>query len=224
MPAKRVTSRNPWHLVFILDDSISMQGTRAAQVNEVMEEFLDELGLTSMGMKPYFRVSIIVFGSAVEVSCEAVPECDLQPDSLVRLTGARGTTNAASALDEARALLKRNPGKETDFRPFVWFMTDGQPDDKALALEAAAALRALDIPAGSPWVFSVGYGATDHDFMRELATNPEFYTQLTDLKQLKNYWPNIGTVVTAPPMGSDDGSHEMARRMAQASAPRVVDV
>ena len=224
MPAKRVTSRNPWHLVFILDDSISMQGTRAAQVNEVMEEFLDELGLTSMGMKPYFRVSIIVFGSAVEVSCEAVPECDLQPDSLVRLTGARGTTNAASALDEARALLKRNPGKETDFRPFVWFMTDGQPDDKALALDAATALRALDIPAGSPKVFSIGYGATDHDFMREIASSPEFYVQLKEPRQLQGLLPTIGTVVTAPPMSAADGADEMAQRMARAGAAQVVEV
>ena len=41
MPASRVTSKSPWHIVLVLDDSASMEGSPSADVNEALRELID---------------------------------------------------------------------------------------------------------------------------------------------------------------------------------------
>ena len=67
MPADRINSFSPWHLVLVLDDSGSMQGSKIQMLNEAMERMIDEMRMLSGGMKPYFRISIVRFGSQAEV-------------------------------------------------------------------------------------------------------------------------------------------------------------
>lgn len=201
MPANRVTSRNPWHVVFVLDDSGSMQNGPAASVNEALRATLDELEILSAGSKPYFKISIVVFGSHAEVLAEAESEQAIDATAIAVLQGSRGTTDAAGALDVALDLLRRNPGSSTDFTPYVFFMSDGAPNDRNAALQAGDRLKGLDIDAGSPHIVTVGFGQTDDDFMRKLAHNPEMYKKLKTPQELTALFPNIGTIASVTAQG-----------------------
>ena len=91
-------------------------------------------------------------------------------------------------------ILKRNPGKSTDFRPYVFFFSDGAPDedDKTLALQAPAELKGLMIDAGEPTIWALGFGAFDETFMRKVAS-PEKFKEISDAAALSKLFPVIGT-------------------------------
>src|SRR5947209_8035764 len=129
MPASRVTSTSPWHIVLVLDDSVSMEGNPAEEVNKAVAAMIDELKLMSMGMKPYFKLSVITFGSRPDVVCEAVSEQSVDMSKAASLKGDSGSTDAEAALEEAYRLLQKNPGVATDFTPYIFFLSDGAPDD-----------------------------------------------------------------------------------------------
>src|SRR5262249_9078910 len=118
MPAPRVTSNSPWHLVFVLDDSESMTGAAANTLNQALEE----MKLLSQGTKPYFKISVIVFGSHVKVIAEAESEQTLDKAKVTSFSGTSGTTDMAAALNEAATLLKRRSGNANDFDPYVFLL------------------------------------------------------------------------------------------------------
>src|SRR5262249_18681033 len=91
MPAPRVTSNSPWHLVFVLDDSESMTGAAANTLNQALDEMLEEMKLLSQGTKPYFKISVIVFGSHVKVIAEAESEQTLDKAKVTSFSGTSGT-------------------------------------------------------------------------------------------------------------------------------------
>jgi uncharacterized protein YegL len=194
MPASRVTSNSPWHIVLVLDDSGSMTGDPAEEVNNAVTAMIDELKLMSMGMKPYFKLSVITFGSRPEVVCEAVNEQSVDMNRAAALRGDSGSTDAAAALDEAYNLLQRNPGTATDFTPYIFFLSDGAPDDGTSALTAGDKLKKLSIAAGTPKLVTIGFGSVNDDFMQKLASNPEMYKKLQDYKQIVKIFPAIGTI------------------------------
>src|SRR5262245_14869085 len=150
MPAPRVTSNSPWHLVFVLDDSGSMSGTPANTLNRALDEMIEEMKLLSQGTKPYFKISVIVFGSNVSTIAEAESEQTLDKTKVTGFSGNGGSTNMAAALSEAASLLQRRPGTANDFDPYVFLLTDGQPDDRNAALNAAQAIKNMQVAAGKP--------------------------------------------------------------------------
>jgi uncharacterized protein YegL len=195
MPANRVQSAHPWHVVLILDDSGSMSGAPADDLNKAIKAMIDEFQILSMGVKPYFKVSIISFGSDFKVLSEAQSEQQVDVTKVSNFNGESGSTNAAAALDEACNLLARNPGKDTDFTPFVFFMSDGNPDDESAAIAAGNKLKSLSIPAGTPRVVTIGLGSDVNDsFMQKLASNSELYKHVKDSKEIIKLFPAIGTI------------------------------
>ena len=201
MPATRVTSNSPWHIVLIMDDSGSMSGTSSQDVNEGMRELHAALEMASMGQKPYFKVSVISFGTRASTLCTAVSETDLDLNVVANFSGGSGTTNAAAALDEAQQLLLKNGGNETDFEPFVFFFSDGHPDNRQTAIAAADALKNLSVPAGTPRIVALGFGDVDDSFMKQIATNPELYKKMNESSDIVDLLPNIGTVAQSTPRG-----------------------
>lgn len=197
MPADRVTTKTPWHIVLVLDDSYSMQGDPAANVNKAVETMIDEMRVMSNGTKPYFKVSILRFGSDVEPLCTAVSEQAIDMSSVTTLAGESGSTNAAGALDAAVRLLEANPGQATDFTPYVFFLSDGEPDDAGAALKAGSALKSLAVAAGTPRLITIGFGDANDDFMRNLATNKELYKKLNDHREVTRLFPQIGTIASS---------------------------
>lgn len=196
MPASRVTSRNPWHMVLVLDDSGSMSGAGCQAVNEAMKELIDALITASMGQKPYFKVSVVSFGSSFNTLVEAVPETDLDESVVANFQGNSGTTNAAAALDEAARILSANPGEETDFEPFVFFFSDGHPDNASTAQQAADSIKSMSLPSGTPRVVTLGFGSTDDGFMGSVANNSELYKKMNAPQDIIKLLPAIGTIGT----------------------------
>ena len=205
MPADRITSKSPWHIVLVLDDSGSMQGDPVRDVNEAVTAMTDEMKIISGGLKPYFKISIISFGSRPEVICEATSEQAVDLSKAAALKGDSGTTDAAAALNEVIALLQRSPGQPTDFTPYVFFLSDGAPDDEGAALAAGDNLKRLSISSGGPRVVTIGFGDVKDDFMKKLATNPELYKKLAQSKEITKLFPAIGTIAqSATGTGSVD--------------------
>jgi uncharacterized protein YegL len=194
MPADRVTGKTPWHVTLVLDDSLSMAGGPAADVGKAVEAMIVEMRLISSGMKPYFRVSVVRFGSQPEVLCEAKSEQDIDLDRITTMAGNSGSTNATAALNETVRILRDHPGEPTDFNPYVFFLSDGEPDDAATALQAAQTLKTLALAAGSPRLVTIGFGAVNDGFMGSLASNRELYKKLPDHKEIVRLFPQIGTI------------------------------
>jgi uncharacterized protein YegL len=194
MPANRVTSLSPWHVVLVLDDSGSMAGQPANDLNDGLKAMIAEFEVIAKGTKPYFKVSIVSFGSTAREILVAQGERDVDVQSLATFAGNSGSTNAADGLRAACSILKRNPGQASDFRPYVFFFSDGAPDSEQDALEAASELKALQIAAGTPTVVSIGLGSVNDKFMKAVATNPELYLHLQNSNQLVKLFPQIGTI------------------------------
>src|SRR5262249_27858865 len=179
MPAPRVTSNSPCHLVFGLDDSESMSGTPADTLNRALDEMIEEMKLLSQGTKPYFKISVVVFGSHVKVIAEAESEQTLDKAKITSFAGSSGTTNMAAALNEAATVLKRRPGTANDFDPYVFLLTDGQADDASAALSAAQAIRSMEVAAGKPRVVAIGLGdGVNMPFLQQVASNQELAKHL----------------------------------------------
>src|SRR5207249_720187 len=112
-----------------------------------IDAMIEEMRLMSQGKKPYFKLSIIAFGSNVRLIAEAESEQTVDKTKITSFTGNSGTTDMAAALREAAAVLKRRPGSPTDFDPFVFLLTDGQPDNEQAALDAAKTIHSMDVAA-----------------------------------------------------------------------------
>ena len=204
MTASRVTSATPWHIVLVLDDSGSMSGQPSQDVNEAIKELISELVTASMGKKPYFKVSVVSFGSSYHTIAEAVSETDLEKDldAVANFGGNSGSTNAA-ALDEAARILTSHPGQETDFEPFVFFLSDGYPDDNSEALKAAKKIKNLSLPPGAPRIVTLGFGSVDDSFMASIASNGELYKKLDSSEDIVKLLPAMGTIGSNATSGAE---------------------
>jgi uncharacterized protein YegL len=204
MPAKQVTRLSPWHLVFVIDDSGSMSANNGAEsINRAMEIMIEEMRIRSHGMKPYFKISVISFGSYSTVIAKAESEMNLNLSQITQFSGDSGSTNAAAALEDAALVLQQHPGVPTDFEPFVFFLSDGEPDDKDLALEAGKKIKQLALPAGTPRLITIGLGDGPNEiFMTTLASRTELYKHLNDPKGIIRLLPAIGSVAEERPDGA----------------------
>ena len=203
MTASCVSSRTPWHIVLVLDDSGSMSGQPSQDVNEAIEELICELFVASMeGRKPYFKVSMVSFGSSYHTIAEAVSETDLDKDAVANFGGNSGGTNAAAALDEAARILNSHPGQETDFEPFVFFLSDGHSSNESEALAAAKKIKNLSLPPGAPRIITLGFGSVDDSFMASIASNGELYKKLDSPRDIVKLLPAIGSIHPCPTGGA----------------------
>ena len=202
MPAERVTSLSPWHVVFVIDDSTSMSNDPAKNVNAAMVQLISDMQLLSQGMKPYFKLSVISFGSDSKVLATLQNEMQIDTNVVANFQGTSGTTNAAGALTEAYNILANNGGSERDFEPFVFFLSDGDPDNPQLALDAGQKIKSMSVPAGTPRLVTLGFGATNDSFMRDLASNPELYKKLQTSSDITSVLPAVGTMTGKAP-GAD---------------------
>jgi uncharacterized protein YegL len=193
MAADSVSSRSPWHLVIIIDDSGSMSGPIADCVNQAFERMLDEMKILLGNRNPRFRLSLVAFGSRPYLLAEYASEKDIATDQVTNFSGGRGGTAVAPALSLAANILARHPGQTTDFEPFVFFLSDGAPDDRAQAEQAADRLKKMHLASGTPHVISLGIGAASDEFLLQIASRPDLYKKLSSPQDIVKFFRVLGT-------------------------------
>lgn len=195
MPAERVTSLSPWHVVLVLDDSEAVQGQVATELNSVVREILAEMEVASKGAKPYFLLSILVYGESTSILEECHDARAIDHDRIASLSGVEGKGNLAKALTAARDVLSRHPGKASDFRPYVFVFCGGRPAEEQKALlKAGRELKRLKLAAGAPKIVVFALGESDAAELRNIASTPELCRHPADFDGLLRMFPPIGTV------------------------------
>lgn len=189
---KRIQGTSPMHIVLIADDSESMEGAPAASVTEAIQEWILQLQQATRGKQPYFRFSLITFGTSADVVVEARSINDIDGSQLV-IDGTSGSTNLTDALHQTRDILIRDQATSSHCPPFVFIYTDGHADDPREALQAAAQLKDAALPCGAPRVVTLGFGSVNDTFLKQVATSPEFYKRVPSADSLVRLLPAIGT-------------------------------
>ena len=194
MPAERVTSFSPWHIILVLDDSDGVSGNVAQEINAVILDLLAEMETASKGSKPYFRVSAIALGDTPVVIETFQDVREVEPDRLASVSGGAGQANLASALDEATAILTSHPGNKADFRPYV-FIFAGSKDfgERSLLARSAAKLKRLKIDAGAPKIVAFAFGDADLENLSLLASTPQLAKRPGELSNFLSAFAPIGT-------------------------------
>jgi uncharacterized protein YegL len=210
MPAERITTATPWHVVLVLDDSTSMKANQGAEnINRGLEALLDELEMKNMGTKERIWLSVVQFHSQPTLVVEHKSELQIR-GTIPKFEANFGSTNMAAALDMALEVLNRNPGKTTDFNPYVLLLTDGAPDNPEAARSAALRLKAASPAAGQPYLVAVGVTQdADMDFLKSIASTPELAVFLPEPKDITKLLPTIGTIVGSA-MGVDGVNRSIA--------------
>jgi Mg-chelatase subunit ChlD len=198
---KRITRRSPMHIVLVADDSLSMKGPSADAATEAMHAWVNELHIKTRGKMPYFRFSLVMFGSKATTLAEGLDVRDVDIEGF-RLAGTSGTTNVAAALHQVQEILLRDGATGEWCPPFVFVFTDGKPTDgqghptdaaEQAALDEAARLKLLALPCGAPFLITLGFGEAKDDFLRKLASKPSLYHRLPNAQALIKLLPSIGT-------------------------------
>jgi uncharacterized protein YegL len=214
MVADRVTRETPWHLVLVLDDSGSMAGEGATAVNRGLDGFNEELVSFNKGTMDRIFISAIKFGTDASLLLEHQAETKVDMSKLTGFTGSSGGTNMAAALRLAADVIKRNPGKASDFIPYVLVFTDGAPNTPTAVEEWVAAandIKAIRGPDGeAPRIAAIGCGAeVNRDVLDRIATSPEISIVLENFSELQMFFTQVGTAT-----GSARGAAGMDRAIA----------
>jgi uncharacterized protein YegL len=168
-------------MYFVGDESHSMSGEPIAAVNQGLVDLRDEVAKHPLIGKKV-RFGIITFADTAETRLEL---SELSEDLVLPMLAPRGRgTSYAAALEALRhtipadvALLKSS-GYQVH-RPSVFFLSDGQPTDKAERWRAR--LDELKDPAfrERPNVLAFGVGDADPAVIRELASSPRYGFMMT---------------------------------------------
>lgn len=139
--------------VLLLDVSGSMQGAAIDALNKGLQTFKDELNRDSLAKKRV-EVAIVTFSSDVQVVQDFVTADSFEPPILT----AQGLTHIGSAIHkaldmvEARKAQYRSNGV-TYYRPWLFLLTDGEPQGEADRIVEQAAQRIRDDEASKRVAF-----------------------------------------------------------------------
>jgi len=139
--------------VLLLDTSASMQGTSIEALNEGLYTLRDSLGDDPLASRRV-EVAIVTFDSAVKVEQDFVTADQFQPPTLTaqRLTHMGSGIHKTLDMIQARKAQYRVHGIAF-YRPWVFLLTDGEPQGEADRVVAQAAQRIRDDEANKRVVF-----------------------------------------------------------------------
>ena len=120
-----VPTAKPLPVVFLLDVSGSMYGSKIANLNQAVEEMLQSFSAENM-RETEIRVSVITFGSQVKLH---LPLTKADEVKWTHLT-ADGSTPMGTALRMAKDMIEdKDQIPSRAYRPAVILVSDGQPND-----------------------------------------------------------------------------------------------
>ncbi|XP_075930625.1 inter-alpha-trypsin inhibitor heavy chain H4-like isoform X2 [Petromyzon marinus] len=194
--APKHLSALPKSIVFVIDVSGSMDGTKIKQTKEAMLKILGDLR-----PKDHFNIVTFSYGvnkwanrGLVKASAESIEGAKKFVSTMV----ADGGTNIKDALSEAVSLLKyQEVSKETSV-PLIILLTDGQPTVGETKLEVIIESARSDI-AGLYSLYCLGFGQdVEFNFLEKLALpNSGFarkiFVDVDATLQLKGFYDEVGT-------------------------------
>lgn len=155
---KPVTTRRSSKNVYLLVDCSGSM----AEGNKIEQAKKGAIGFAREALGMEYSVGLIQFASHAEHLLEPRGELGSLTITVQNLS-AGGSTNMAAAIKIARDNLSEKVGKKV-----ICLVTDGMPDDKKAALEAANELRTQGIE-----IMTIGTDDADKEFLEELATRKE---------------------------------------------------
>ncbi len=178
MPASRVTSASPWHVVLVGN---AQPGKRESMgtVTDALEFMIEEMSLISGGGKPLFRVSIVDGCRQPQIVAAATRDVEaaelLSSAKLARKT--RKLPQLADLLDTARSILETHQGNRTDHTPWVIVMSNNPSGDQR-AEAAAEALKSLNISAGAPRIAVFDFQVPASPMLQTIVSDATLYRQI----------------------------------------------
>lgn len=148
--------------ILLLDTSGSMQGEAISALNEGLSTFKQTLDEDNLAKKRV-EVAIVTFNTQVEVVQDFVTVDDFEPPNLT----AQGLTQMGAAILQALDMLEARKAQYcangvTYYRPWIFLITDGEPQGEADNVIQQAAQRLKDGEANKHLAFfAVGIEAAD---------------------------------------------------------------
>ncbi|MEB3179429.1 MAG: VWA domain-containing protein [Nostocaceae cyanobacterium] len=156
--------------VLLLDTSGSMQGMALNALNEGLQSFKNDLIQNSLASRRV-EVAIVTFDSIVNVVQDFVTADLFSPPTLT----AQGLTNMGSGINKALDLVQERKAKYRNngiayYRPWIFMITDGEPQGESDQVVEQAAQRVKDDEANKRVAFfSVGVENANMARLSELA-------------------------------------------------------
>jgi uncharacterized protein YegL len=199
--------------VLLLDTSGSMQGAPIAALNEGLRAFKDDLikdPLASLRVE----VAVVTFNTNVEVVQDFVTADQFQPPTLT----ATGATHMGTAIHRALDLIqaRKDQYKANDiayYRPWVFMITDGEPQGEPANMVNQAAQRIKEDEANKRVAFfAVGVESANMARLGEIVCRERPPVKLPGLNFVEMFvWlsrstqavtkSEIGDTVALPPPG-----------------------
>ena len=209
--------RRVMHLIFLVDTSGSMSGTKIASLNTAVRETLNDIGeISANNGDAQIKVAVLEFSSGAQWM---YPQPEPSEDFKWQDLEASGLTSLGAAYSELNVKLSKSSGfmaEPTGSRaPAMILLTDGMPtDDYKRSLEKLKENRWFK--AGVKVAVAIGDKDTNVDVLAEFTGNVEAVFTVHTTDQLKHIIRTVS--VTASQVASQSASVSVSASGAPADA------
>lgn len=171
--------------ILLLDTSGSMQGEAINALNEGLSTFKQELNQDNLAKKRV-EVAIVSFSSQVEIVQDFVTADELEPPTLT----AEGLTQMGEGILQALNMLEARKSQYRAngvayYRPWVFLITDGEPQGESEGVVEQAAYRIKDDEANKRVsFFAVGVEAANMTRLSQIVVRSPLKLKGLNFKEL----------------------------------------